>query len=168
MKAPVFISACRQRTTILINKNNMNTNAVDVLLVEDNINDAEMTVRELKKNYLANNIFHVHDGAEALQFIFAMGKYEHTRSVEHPPKLILLDIHMPKINGLEVLKKIKADERTNKVPVVILTSSNLDPDIKLCYELGANSYIVKPVNFESFTQAIHHLGFYWLLLNRQP
>src|SRR5882757_3189809 len=146
----------------------MNHNSVEVLLVEDNRNDAELTIRELKKHNLANNLFHVKDGEEALEFIFATGKYAGTRITEHPPKLILLDIQMPKVNGIEVLQKIKSDERTKTTPVVMLTSSKEDPDIQKCYSLGANSYIVKPVNFEGFADAIKNLGFYWLLINQPP
>ena len=146
----------------------MNPNSVEVLLVEDNVNDAELTIRELKKHNMANNLFHVKDGKEALDFIFAAGKYAGLRNVSSPPKVILLDIQMPKVNGIEVLQKIKSDERTKTTPVVILTSSKENPDIEKCYGLGANSYIVKPVNFESFAQAIKNLGFYWLLLNQPP
>lgn len=146
----------------------MNPNSIDVLLVEDNINDAELTIRELKKNGMANNLFHVQDGEEALDFIFAKGKYLGIRDVLHPPKLILLDIQMPKVNGIEVLEKVKDNDITKATPVVILTSSKEDPDIQRCYALGANSYIVKPVNFEGFTAAIKNLGFYWLLLNQHP
>jgi two-component system response regulator len=146
----------------------MNHNSVEILLVEDNPDDAELAIRELKKNNLANNLFHVKDGEEALEFIFATGKYAGHRDVGFPPKLILLDIQMPKVNGMEVLQQIKSDERTRITPVVMLTSSKEDPDIKNCYALGANSYIVKPVNFEGFAAAIKHLGFYWLLLNQPP
>lgn len=146
----------------------MNHNSVDVLLVEDNLDDAELSIRELKKNGLANNLFHVKDGEEALDFLFATGKFEGKRDVNHTPKLILLDIQMPKVNGIEVLEKIKADVATRSIPVVILTSSKEHPDIEKCYALGANSYIVKPVNFEGFAAAIKNLGFYWLLLNQQP
>lgn len=146
----------------------MNHNTVEVLLVEDNPSDAELTIRELKKHHLANNLFHAIDGEEALAFIFATGKFEGERDITHPPKLVLLDIQMPKINGIQVLEKIKSDERTKNTPVVMLTSSKEDPDIQKCYKLGANSYIVKPVNFESFADAIKNLGFYWLLLNQPP
>ncbi|MEP7231861.1 MAG: response regulator [Ginsengibacter sp.] len=146
----------------------MNHNSVEILLVEDNINDAELAIRELKKHNLANNLFHVKDGEEALDFIFATGSYNGTRDVGALPRIILLDIQMPKINGIEVLAKIKSDERTKLTPVVILTSSKEDPDIKRCYDLGANSYIVKPVNFEGFAESIKRLGFYWLLLNQPP
>jgi len=144
----------------------MNYNAIDVLLVEDNINDAEMTIRELKKHNMANSLFHVKDGEEALEFLFAGGRYKDDRDRSHPPKLILLDIQMPKINGIEVLQKIKADEQLRTIPVVILTSSKEDPDIQKSYFLGANSYIVKPVDFIGFTEAIKNLGSYWLLLNQ--
>ena len=146
----------------------MNLNSVEILLVEDNINDAELTIRELKKQHLANNLFHVKDGEEALEFILATGKYEGIRSIDNPPKVVLLDIQMPKVNGIEVLQKIKSDERTRATPVVMLTSSKEDPDIQKCYKLGANSYIVKPVNFEGFAESIKNLGFYWLLLNQPP
>lgn len=146
----------------------MNPNSVDILLVEDNGDDAELAIRELKKHNMANNLVHLSDGEQALDFIFATGKYSDSRVIEHPPKLILLDIQMPKVNGMQVLEKIKSDPRTKAIPVVILTSSKEDPDIHKCYALGANSYIVKPVNFEGFAQAIKHLGFYWLLLNQPP
>ena len=146
----------------------MNPNSVDILLVEDNINDAELTVRELKKHNMANNLYHVKDGEEALDFIFAMGKFAGTRDVLHPPRVVLLDIQMPKVNGIEVLKKIKTDPGTRSIPVVILTSSKESPDIQKCYDMGANSYIVKPVNFEGFAEAIRNLGFYWVLLNQPP
>lgn len=146
----------------------MNPNSVEVLLVEDNMTDAELTIRELKKHNLANNLIHVKNGEEALEFIFGTGKYAGERDISFPPKLVLLDIQMPKVNGIEVLQQIKSDERTRTMPVVILTSSKEDPDIKKCYELGANSYIVKPVNFEGFAQAIQKLGMYWLLLNQPP
>ncbi len=146
----------------------MNLATIDLLLVEDNINDAELAIRELKKHNLTNNLFHVKDGEEALEFIFATGKYAGTRDAGNPPKLILLDIQMPKVNGIEVLQRIKGNDQTKMIPVVILTSSKEDPDIKACYTLGANSYIVKPVNFEGFAEAIKNLGFYWLLLNQPP
>ena len=146
----------------------MNHNSVDILLVEDNPDDAELTIRELKKHNLANNLFHVSDGEEALEFIFATGRYANTRDLDIAPKLILLDIQMPKVNGIEVLEKIKSNELIKSIPVVMLTSSKEDPDIKKCYALGANSYIVKPVNFEGFAESIKNLGYYWLLLNQPP
>lgn len=146
----------------------MNLDSIELLLVEDNFNDAELTIRELKKHHLANNLYHVKDGEEALDFLFATGKYEGSRNVNHTPKVVLLDIQMPKVNGMEVLQRIKSDERTKATPVVILTSSKEDPDVQKCYKLGANSYIVKPVNFERFAEAIKNLGFFWLLLNQPP
>ena len=145
----------------------MHTKSVEILLVEDNINDAELTIREMKKHNLVNELFHVKDGEEALDYIFARGSFSN-RLIEQRPKLVLLDIQMPKVNGIEVLQQIKADERTKTIPVVMLTSSKEDPDIKRCYELGVNSYIVKPVNFEAFTAAIKSIHFYWLLLNEPP
>jgi len=146
----------------------MNHNLVDILLVEDNLDDAELTIHELKRHNMGNNLFHVVDGEEALEFIFARGAYAGKREIENSPKLILLDIKMPKVDGIEVLQAIKSDERTKTTPVVMLTSSKEDPDIKQCYSLGANSYIVKPVEFSGFTHAIMNLGFYWLLLNHPP
>ena len=146
----------------------MTLNSVEILLVEDNVTDAELTIRELKKHNMANNLVHVKNGEEALDFIFATGTYKDNRDIARPPKVVLLDIQMPKVNGIEVLEKIKNDPRTKSMPVVILTSSKENPDIQKCYALGANSYIVKPVNFESFAQAIKNLGFFWLLLNQPP
>lgn len=146
----------------------MDYNLVDILLVEDNIDDAELTMRELRKNQVHNNLHHVKDGEEALNFIFATGEFAGLRHIKNLPKVILLDIQMPKVNGIEVLEKIKADERTQAVPVVILTSSNQSPDITKCYALGVNSYIVKPVDFDAYAKAIKELGLYWLLLNRPP
>jgi len=144
----------------------MNSELVEVLLVEDNSTDAELTIRELKKHHMANKLVHLKNGEEAIDFIFATGKYAGTRDVENSPKVILLDIQMPKVNGIEVLQKIKADQRTRGIPVVMLTSSKEDPDIQKCYDLGANSYIVKPVNFEGFAEAIKNLGF--CLINPPP
>jgi len=146
----------------------MKQERVDLLLVEDNDSDAELTIRHLKKNNMANNLFHVKDGEEALEFIFATGKYAGQGDSTNRPKIILLDIQMPKVSGIEVLKQLKGDPRTRSIPVVILTSSKEDPDIQKCYALGVNSYIVKPVNFESFAEAIKNFGFYWLLLNQPP
>jgi two-component system response regulator len=140
---------------------------VEILLIEDNMSDAELTIRALKKNHMVNNLVHLKDGAEALDFIFGQGEYA-GRPMESTPKVILLDLKMPKINGLEVLEKLKADERTKKIPVVVLTSSKEDPDIQLCYSLGVNSYVVKPVDFESFIKAVSDLGLYWMLLNQPP
>lgn len=140
---------------------------IEILLIEDNINDAELTIRALKKNNLANKLVHLKDGAEAIDFIFAEGNYS-GRKVENIPKVILLDLKMPKVNGIEVLQKIKADERTKKIPVVILTSSKEDPDIQECYHLGVNSYVVKPVQFEEFVKAVSELGLYWMILNQPP
>lgn len=140
---------------------------IELLLVEDNDNDAEMTIRALKKNNLANKIVRLKDGAEALEFIFAEGMYA-DRMVENSPKVILLDLKMPKVNGIEVLQRVKSDERTKSIPVVVLTSSQADPDIKECYRLGVNSYVVKPVRFDDFTKAISELGIYWMIVNQPP
>jgi two-component system response regulator len=146
----------------------MNPNSVEILLVEDNIDDAELAIRQLKKHNMANNLYHVKDGEEALDFIFCTGKFKDTRNMTSFPRIILLDIQMPKVNGIEVLQKIKSNEQTKLIPIVMLTSSKEDPDIKKCYALGANSYIVKPVNFEGFANSIQNIGFYWLLLNQPP
>lgn len=142
-------------------------NKVEILLIEDNQHDAELTIRALKKNNLVNNLVHLKDGVEALDFLFAEGVY-HERSADNTPKVILLDLKMPKLNGIDVLKRLKADERTKKIPIVVLTSSKEDPDIKTCYDLGVNSYVVKPVNFEAFAKAVNELGLYWMLLNQPP
>jgi two-component system, response regulator len=143
------------------------SNDVEILLVEDNPQDAELTLRALKKNNLANNVHHVKDGAQALEFLFATGEYS-GRRIEHPPKVVLLDLKLPKVDGLEVLQKIKADERTMMTPVVVLTSSKQDRDMVESYKLGVNSYIVKPVEFEKFLDAVKQMGLYWLLVNKTP
>jgi two-component system response regulator len=143
------------------------TQEVEILLVEDNDSDAEMTIHALSKNKLANQLVRLRDGAEALDFLFAEGKYA-DRQLERLPKVILLDLKMPKVNGVEVLKRIKADERTKKIPVVMLTSSKEDPDIKQCYALGVNGYVVKPVEFDDFYKAIADLGLFWLIVNQPP
>jgi two-component system response regulator len=140
---------------------------VDILLVEDNPRDAGLTIRAFKKQNLANPIHVVEDGAEALDFIFCRGAHAH-RNPCKPPKVILLDLKLPKVDGLEVLKAIKKDERTRVIPVVIVTSSQEDPDIKAAYALGANSYVVKPVDFDAFLDAMTGLGLYWLLVNQPP
>ena len=143
-------------------------NEIEILLVEDNLNDAELTMRALRKHNMANNILHLKDGAAALDFLFGTGEFQHRDAVNNKPKVILLDLKMPKVNGLEVLEKIKSEELTSTIPVVILTSSKEHPDVEKCYALGANSYIVKPVEFDSFLKAVSDLGFYWLLLNHSP
>jgi two-component system response regulator len=139
----------------------------EILLVEDNESDAEMTIRALKKNNFANNILHLPDGAEALDYIFCEGSYTE-REFEKRPRVILLDLKMPKVSGIEVLKKIKDDTRTRRIPIVVLTSSREDPDIEECYTLGVNSYVVKPVAFEDFVQAVSNLGLYWMIVNQPP
>ena len=142
-------------------------NIVDILFAEDSIDDAMLTIRGLKKSGLANKIYHVKDGAEALDFINCKGLYKSRNAHEHP-KLILLDLKMPKVSGIEVLEKIKADPVLKSIPVIILTSSKEDPDIKKCYALGANSYIVKPVESEMFFQTLKALGIYWMIHNQPP
>jgi len=145
----------------------MNVDAVEILIVEDNPADLEMTLRALSKHNLVNMVHSVIDGEEALDFIFAKGKYSH-RDVENGPKVVFLDLKLPKMNGLEVLQKMKADERTKTIPVVVVTSSNEEPDIKESYKLGVNSYVVKPVDFDNFQNAIAELGLYWMVLNKPP
>lgn len=144
-----------------------NTNPVEILLVEDNPHDAEMTTRTLKKSNFLNPLHWVKDGQEALDFLFAEGAYADRKDAD-PPKLILLDIKMPKVNGIEVLKKIKLDERLRMVPVVIMTSSSEQPDVAEAYRLGVNSYIVKPVEFGAFAEMVAKIGMYWILTNRGP
>ncbi|MCF8229784.1 MAG: response regulator [Bacteroidales bacterium] len=143
------------------------TDQVEILIVEDNPDDAEMALRALKKNKLANNILVVDDGEKALDFIFARGDYKE-RSSKNRPKIILLDLKLPKVSGLEVLKELKANKKTRIIPVIVLTSSKEESDIVESYELGVNSYIVKPVDFDKFVDSVNDLGLYWLLLNQQP
>ena len=145
----------------------MNNMFIDILLVEDNPNDAELTLRALKKNNIANSIQVVTDGAEALDYFFATGKYSN-RDSNIAPKLVILDLKLPKVDGLEILRIVKADERTKHIPIVVLTSSKEESDIVASYKLGANSFIVKPVDFAKFIEAVKELGMYWLLLNEPP
>ncbi|MEO6220044.1 MAG: response regulator [Ginsengibacter sp.] len=144
----------------------MKNDEIEIVLVEDNPDDAELTIRALKKGNISNKLIHLKDGAEALEFLFCTGQYA-DRSNSIKPKIVLLDLNMPKINGIEVLRKIKSDESTKTIPVVVLTSSQEDPDVQTCYKLGVNSYIVKPVGFANFTKAISELGLYWVLQNHQ-
>jgi len=144
-----------------------NQSEVEILLVEDNPNDAEMAIRALRKSNIANHMVHVVDGEAALDFIFGRGAYS-GRDVESGPKVILLDLKLPKVDGHEVLKAIKSDPRTKIIPVIVLTSSREERDIIESYRLGVNSYIVKPVDFDKFVEAIKGLGYYWLLLNQSP
>jgi len=144
-----------------------NYNDVEIVLVEDNESDAELTIRALKKINLANKLIHLKDGAEALDFFFARDKYA-GRNMENKPKVILLDIKMPKVDGIEVLQQIKTNELTKLIPVVIMTSSREQKDIVDSYSLGVNSYVVKPVDFESFAKAVSALGLYWILSNQLP
>lgn len=145
----------------------MTENLVEILLVEDNPNDVDLTLHAFKKSNLTNRIHVARDGAEALEFIFCTGAYAHRR-IQDTPKVILLDLKLPKVDGLEVLKRVKADPRTKSMPVVILTASREERDVVSSYELGVNSYIVKPVDFEQFVEATRTLGLYWLLLNQRP
>ena len=144
-----------------------NYREVEILLVEDNPRDAEMTLRSLRKHNFANKVHWVKDGAEALDFIFREGAYA-ARDPNHGLRLILLDIKMPKVDGIEVLRRLKADERTRTTPVVIMTSSNEERDVVESYRLGVNSYVVKPVQFEALIDTVAGLGLYWMLTNRVP
>jgi len=145
----------------------MDNRPIEILLIEDSPADVELTLHALKKNNLTNRIQVVRDGQEALDFIFATGAFSDRRGDDRP-RVILLDLKLPKVDGLEVLKRLKSDLRTRTIPVVVLTSSREERDIVESYELGVNSYIVKPVDFEQFTEAVRHLGLYWLLLNQPP
>lgn len=140
---------------------------VEILLVEDSIEDAELTQRVLRKQKLANHLVWVKNGALALDFLFARGAYA-GRRVDDTPRLLLLDLNLPKVSGLEVLQQVKADPRTRKTPVVVLSSSTQDQDILRTYDLGVNSYVSKPVQFEDFARVVTQLGLYWLLINKQP
>jgi len=140
--------------------------ALEILLIEDSESDAKLAIRALKKSNLCNSITHLHDGAEALDFLFGRGKYE-GRDLTNRPKIILLDLKMPKVSGIEVLRELKQDERTLTIPVIVMTSSKEDSDITTCYKLGVNSYVVKPVGFENFSKAVIELGMYWMLFNQE-
>jgi CheY-like chemotaxis protein len=147
--------------------NNYNNNEVEILIVEDNPNDAELALRALKKNNLSNHVVVATDGEEALDFMFARGKFGH-RNIEKGPRIILLDLKLPKVDGLEVLRAIKGDPRTKIIPVIVLTSSREEKDVVETYKLGVNSYILKPVDFDKFVEAVKEIGYYWLLLNQSP
>lgn len=143
------------------------TPSLEIILVEDNMNDAELTIRALKKNKIVNNIVHLKDGKDAIDYMFCQGAYA-DRVLQNNASLVLLDLRMPGMSGIEVLKKIKGNEQTKYLPVVVLTSSKESPDIEECYRLGVNSYIVKPVEIENFSKAVTQIGIYWLLLNQPP
>jgi two-component system response regulator len=145
----------------------MSADEVDILLVEDNPDDVELALHALRKEHLANNIHVARDGEEAMDFLFCQGPHV-ARSFERPPKLVLLDLKLPKVDGLEVLKRLKADARTRNIPVVILTASKEERDLIMGYGLGANSYIQKPVDFDQFRETIKTVGLYWLVINQLP
>jgi two-component system response regulator len=145
----------------------MNLAELDILLVEDNQDDMDLALHALKREKLANHIFVARDGEEALDFLFCRGAFAH-RSFEHPPKLVLLDLKLPKVDGMEVLKQVKSDPRTKTIPVVIMTSSKEERDLVASYHLGANSYIQKPVDFEQFRETVKTVGLYWLVINQPP
>ena len=145
----------------------MNSKDLDILLVEDSQDDVDLALHTLKREKLANNIQVVRDGEEALDFIFCRGAFTH-RTFEHPPKLVLLDLKLPKVDGMEVLKQIKADLRTRIIPVVVMTSSKEERDLVASYHLGANSYIQKPVDFDQFRETVKTVGLYWLVINQPP
>jgi two-component system response regulator len=145
----------------------MTEHIVDILLVEDRMEDAELAMMGLKKYNLINKIDWVKDGEEALEYVFAEGRYSY-RSIDNKPKMILLDIQMPKVDGLEVLKRIRGDERTKDIPVIVLTTSKEQQDILDAYQLNVNAYILKPVDFGGFTEAMKTMGMFWILLNQRP
>ena len=145
----------------------MNDSLVEILLVEDSQDDIDLTLHALRRERLANNIFVVRDGEEALDFLFCSGEYT-DRSFDRPPKLVLLDLKLPKVDGMQVLERIKGDPRTKSIPVVVLTSSNEERDLAAGYSLGANSYIQKPVDFEQFRRTVKDAGLYWMVINQAP
>jgi CheY-like chemotaxis protein len=145
----------------------MNSRELDILLVEDNQDDMDLALHALRRDKLANSIFVARDGEEALDFLFCRGKFAQ-RSFNHPPKLVLLDLKLPKVDGMEVLKQVKADARTRIIPVVIMTSSKEERDLVAGYNLGANSYIQKPVDFDQFRETVKSVGLYWLVINQPP
>ncbi len=140
---------------------------IDILLIEDNHDEAQLVIRTLRKNNLSSHLLHLDDGEEALNFLFSRGKYS-ARVDRRKPFLVLLDLKLPKVDGLEILRQLKADEKMRPIPVVMLTSSKEEKDILTCYHLGANSYVVKPVSFETLSEAVKGLGNYWLNINQRP
>ncbi len=140
---------------------------VEILLVEDDPSDAELTIRALRKRHMANRIYHARDGAEAVDFLFARGTFA-SRSRLANPKVVLLDLKLPKLDGSEVLRRLKADDRTKAIPVVVLTSSQESADLEECYALGVNSFVVKPVDFDQFAKTVAAVGYYWMLVNQKP
>lgn len=145
----------------------MTNRTVEILLVEDNPNDVKLAMHAFEKNNIANRVHVVRDGAEALEFLFCTDRYAE-RAIEDTPRLVLLDLKLPLVDGIEVLRQIKSDERTCSIPVVVLTSSSEEKDLVESYRLGVNSYIRKPVDFDQFTESARQIGFYWLLLNERP
>jgi two-component system response regulator len=145
----------------------MNSDEVDILLVDDSQDDVELTLHSLRSENLANRVFVAHDGEEALDFLFCSGPHAE-RSIDHPPKLVLLDLKMPKVDGMQVLKQVKGDPRTKNIPVVLMTSSREERDMVNGYDLGVNSYLQKPVDFDEFRKMVKLLGLYWLVTNRPP
>jgi CheY-like chemotaxis protein len=164
MKEHAFTLACLVFT---LKQLSMNYDDVEILFAEDSSDDAVLTIRALTKSGFTNKLYHVKDGAEALDFIYCKGDYS-SRSIKENPKLILLDLKMPKVSGMQVLEKLKTDPHLKSIPVVILTSSQEDPDIEKCYALGANSYIVKPVDSDNFFHAIENIGMYWMITSQSP
>ncbi len=145
----------------------MTADEIDLLLVEDNDDDMELALHALRRERLANKIFVARDGEEALDFLFCRGEFAH-RTFAHPPKLVLLDLKLPKVDGIEVLRQVKAEERTRSIPVVVMTSSKEERDIVNGYSLGANSFIQKPVDFDQFRNTVSQVGLYWMLVNQSP
>lgn len=166
MKGLYFIFLC-QKSKQLNKINKMNTKQLEIVLVEDNLSDAQLTIRAIKESKVTNSIVHLKDGEEALEYIFSTGAFAN-RGTENAIGLILLDLKMPKVDGIEVLQKIKADEKTKGIPVAVFTSSQEDPDIAECYRLGVNSYIVKPLDFGQFSKTVGTTGLYWCLINCLP
>ena len=152
-------------TVTLKSKQNMNYDDIEILFAEDSVDDAMLTMRALTKSGCLNKLHHVKDGAEALDFVYCKGEYA-SRDIKKKPRLILLDLKMPKVTGMQVLEKVKSDPDLKSIPVVILTSSKEDPDIEKCYAMGANSYIVKPVDGDNFFHAIKQIGMYWMILSQ--
>lgn len=147
---------------------NEDTDLVEVLLIEDTPTDAELALRALKKRGLGNKVIWLKDGAEAVDFLFGTGAYSGRDVVNNRPKVVLLDLRLPKLSGIEVLRRVKADPRTHSIPIVVVTSSREEVDLEECYRLGVNSYITKPVEFDEFAKVVGELGLYWLLVNRLP
>jgi two-component system response regulator len=167
MQAPGAVVVRARKSVNPMTSNAVSHNEIEILLVEDDADDVELTLRAMRKNHLVNKVHVVRDGEEALDFLFCRGPFD-SRHFENPPRVVFLDLKLPKVNGLEVLREIKGDKRTRAIPVVVMTSSREQRDVIEGYHLGVNSYIQKPIDFEQFQNVVNNLGYYWLVVNESP